>query len=86
MGTIIEIIKKPVISGIPVEIDLTALVGRRIIGTREPGGYLVDRKELIKELKTVKSLTKEDVKLLKQQKIDRVKLFISLEYCEAVFQ
>jgi len=86
LGTIIEIIKKPVICGIPIEIDLAALVGRRITGTREPGGYLIDGKELIKELKTIKGLTKEQVKMLKQQKIDRVKLFITLEYCEAVFQ
>ena len=85
MGTIVEITKKPIILGIPTGIDLTVLVGRRIMGTRESGGYLVDGSELIKELKTIKGLAKE-VKMLKQQKIDRVKLFISLEYCEAVFQ
>lgn len=85
MGTIIEIIKKPVILGIPNSIDLTVLAGRRITGMRESNGYLIDGSELIRELETIKGLTKE-VKMLKQQKIDRVKLFISLEYCEAVFQ
>lgn len=85
MGTIIEIIKKPVILGIPNGIDLTFLVRRRITGMRESNGYLIDGSELIRELETIKGLTKE-VKMLKQQKIDRVKLFISLEYCEAVFQ
>jgi hypothetical protein len=85
LGTIIEIIKKPVILGIPNSIDLTVLVGRRITGTRESNGYLIDGSELVRELRTIKGLTKE-VKMLKQQKIDRIKLFISLEYCEAVFQ
>ena len=85
LGTIIEITKKPIIVGVPAGIDLTVLIGRRIIGIRQSDGYLVDGSELIKELRMVSGLTKE-VKMLKQQKIDQVKLFIHLEYCQAVFE